>query len=81
MINDRREVGGSVELHRLQALVVRFQNPLNTVAVGVVDVAVLGKTNTQRSSGKKLEFRLVALNTASLAAANCLLVDYYLIMC
>lgn len=56
VIDDRREVGGSVELHRLQALVVSFQNPLNTVAVGVVDVAVLGRTNTLRSSKQKSYF-------------------------
>lgn len=53
VINDRREIGGSVELHRLQALVVSFQNPLDTVAVRVVDVAVLGKTNALRSSSQK----------------------------
>lgn len=56
VINDGREVGGSIELHCLQALVVSFQNPLDAVAVRVVCVAVLGKTNTLRSSNKKSYF-------------------------
>lgn len=41
MINDGGEVGGSVELNRLEALVVSFENPLDAVTVRVLNVAIL----------------------------------------
>lgn len=69
MVNDRREVGGSVELHRLQALVVSFQNAFNTVAVRVVDVAVLGRTNTLRRSSKKVTSALKGKVTDTVQAS------------
>lgn len=58
MINDGGEVGGSVQLNRLEALVVSFENPLDAVTVRVLDVAILGgkKTNTRELIEKKLEF-------------------------
>lgn len=57
MINDGREVGGSVELHRLQTVVVSFQNPLDAVAVGVVDVAILGRFKHSEELRQKSHFR------------------------
>lgn len=44
MINNRREVGGSIQLNRLKALMVSFENPLHAITVRVLDVAVLRKT-------------------------------------
>lgn len=43
MTNDGGEVGGSVQLNRLEALVVSFENPLDAVTVRVFNVAILGK--------------------------------------
>lgn len=59
MINDGGEVGGPVQLNRLEALVVSFENPLDAVTVRVLDVAILEggkKTNTRELTEKKLEF-------------------------
>ena len=44
MINNRGEVGGSVQLNRLKALMVSFENALHAVTVRVLSVAILGKT-------------------------------------
>lgn len=43
MINNRREVGWSIQLNRLKALMVSFENPLHAIAVRVLDVAILRK--------------------------------------
>lgn len=45
MINNRSKVGGSIQLNCLKALMVRFKNPLHTITVRVVDVAILRKNN------------------------------------
>lgn len=63
MINDRGEVGGSVELHRLQALVVGFQNALDAVAVRVIHIAVLGgeKDSEERKSKSHFSFKILII--------------------
>lgn len=43
MINHRCKVGGAIQLDRLEAFVVGFQDALYTIAVGVVSIAVLRK--------------------------------------
>ena len=47
MVNNRREVGGSVQLNRLKALMVSFKDPLHAITVRVLSVTILGKTATQ----------------------------------
>lgn len=44
MVDDRREVGGSVELNRLQTLVIGLHDTFNTCAVGVLRVPILKRT-------------------------------------
>lgn len=43
MINNRREVGRSIQLNRLKALMVSFENPLHAITVRVLNVAILRK--------------------------------------
>lgn len=50
VIDDRREVGGSVELNRLKALMVSFEDALHAVTVGVLSVAILSTTTTKGST-------------------------------
>lgn len=47
MIDNRSKVGGSIELNRLKALMVSFQNPLHAVTVGILNVAVLRETKAK----------------------------------
>lgn len=55
MINNRREIGGSIQLNRLKALMVRVENPLHAVTVRVLNVAVLKKA---KSTGNSEEVRM-----------------------
>lgn len=41
VVNDGGEVGGSVQTHRLETLVIGLHYPLDPAAVGVLRVAVL----------------------------------------
>lgn len=50
MIDDRREVGGSIELNRLKALMVSFEDALHAVTVRVLSVAILSTTTKHSSS-------------------------------
>lgn len=47
MIYNRSEVGGSIQLNRLKALMVSFENPLHAVTIWILDVAVLKKDKTK----------------------------------
>lgn len=47
MINNRSEVGGSIQLNRLKALMVRFKNPLHAITVRVLNVAILRKNKNK----------------------------------
>lgn len=47
MINNRSEVGGSIQLNCLKALMVRVKNPLHTITVRVVNIAILRKEKTR----------------------------------
>lgn len=58
VINNRGEVGGSIELNRLKALMVSFKNPLHAVTVWVLDVAVLGKQTMNATKITKMEVRV-----------------------
>lgn len=48
MVNDGGEVGGPVETHGLETLVIGLHHPLDTAAVRVLWVAVLHKTKKER---------------------------------
>ena len=48
MVDDWSEVCWPVELDGLKALVVRLQNPLDSVAIGVVHIAILGEEFKRR---------------------------------
>jgi len=43
VVNNRGEVGGSVEAHRFETLVVSFHYPIDTAAVRVLWITVLHK--------------------------------------
>lgn len=45
MINNGSEVRGSIQLNRLKALMVSFENPLHAVTVRVLNVAILRRQN------------------------------------
>lgn len=53
VINNRSKVGGSIELNRLKALMVSFKNPLHTIAVWVLNVAILKETKQVHYFKKK----------------------------
>lgn len=57
MINDGSEVGGSIQLNRLKALVVSFKNPLDTVTIWVLNVAVLKETKQVHHGSKNISIK------------------------
>lgn len=56
MINNGSEVRGSIQLNRLKALMVSFKNPLHTITVRVLNVAILRKTKTRHECYKNKTF-------------------------
>lgn len=43
MVNNRGEVGGSIETHRFETLVIGLHHPLDTTAVWVLWITILHK--------------------------------------
>lgn len=64
MVNDRGEVGGSIQSHRFETLVIGLHHPLNPAAVWVLWIPILCKNR------KTNPFVSVA------AASNCKRFDY-----
>lgn len=60
MVDYGGEVGWSVELNRLQTLVIGLQDAIYTVTVGVLYVTVLERRTTEQSTGLK-QFAIVYL--------------------
>lgn len=50
MVNNRGEVGGSVETHRFETLVIGLHYPLDTAAVGVLWITILHKKTGGQNS-------------------------------
>lgn len=48
VVNNRGEVGGSVETHRFEALVIGLHHPLDAVAVWVLRITILQR---ERNTG------------------------------
>lgn len=53
MVNNRGEVGGSVETHRFETLVIGVHHPLDAIAVRVLWITVLQKKKEGQKNVKK----------------------------
>lgn len=62
MINNRCKVGGSIQLNRLKALMVSFEDPLHAITVRVLDVAILRKTKAKHEQYSNKQYTHIILD-------------------